>query len=108
MVISKVQHIINALEKILPKSFIFVLDTTDRSFIYKSQNRQDCIDKIILLDQTSGIDQLTKNLEFYSCEQDNYTLFLRKLSLNTFLGTCMFVREYDKSQLTEAKRIMLG
>lgn len=55
MIISKVQHAIDSLEHALSEGFIFVLDTTDRSFMYKSVGRPDRSEAIIQIDQIHGL-----------------------------------------------------
>jgi hypothetical protein len=108
MIISEVQHIIKILEKSLPKSFIFVLDTTDRSFIYKSVDRHDCSKEVVRIDQEYGIDKLTKGLDSYTFEENNNALILKKLSANSFLGVCFMHNEYDLRVLNNAKSILMN
>lgn len=107
MVISEVQHTIDSLEKQFSKSFIFVLDSTDRSFIYKSSNRHDCSDEIVRIDQQHGIDQLMNGLTFLIHEEKNNRLLLKKVDDNSFLGACFLSNEYNDELLGRAKEILM-
>lgn len=106
MIISEVQLKIDSLELALPRSFTFVLDTTDRTFIYKSVDRKECVDKVLELDRVECIDRLMKDIDFFEWAEGQAILFLRKLSQNTFLGICSHLDEYDSNQLNKAKSII--
>lgn len=108
MTISEVQHTIDELEQALPKSFIFVLDTTDQSFIYQSTDKKKCAEKVISLDQQHGIDKLTSDLSHYTIEEEDNTLILKKLSPNSFLGIYLINKEYSLNLLDMAKRILIN
>ena len=107
MVISEVQHIIDSLEHKFPKSFIFVLDSTDRSFMYKSSNRHDCSEEIVRIDQQYGIDQLMSGLTFFMHREKSNRLLLKKVDDNSFLGACFLSKEYDDELLMRAKEILI-
>ena len=80
---------IDTLKSIVPDSFVFVLDSTDRSFLYKSKDSDICVDLIFGIDETLGLDKLTKKSSYHSHEQGNSILKVQRTSSNTFLGVCL-------------------
>lgn len=102
MVISNTHQKIDALKKMVPGGFVFVMDTTDRSFVYKSANNLDYEEQIISLDRTLGIDTLTKFTDFYSHEDDQSIVKLKRIDQNTFIGLCAAKRKFSSDQLNSA------
>ena len=88
MIISNTHQVIDALKRMVPGGFVFVMDTTDRSFVYKSSNNPTFEQEVISLDKTYGIDRLTKLTDFYSYEDDKSILKLKRIGQNTFMGLC--------------------
>lgn len=107
MIISEIQHAIDMLEHELPMGFVFLLDTTDRSFIYKSTNRHDCSQEIVKIDQQLGIDKLMSGLVFFTIEEKNKILILKKIDPNSFLGVCMLYNESNDEIISRAKKILM-
>ncbi|WP_420317834.1 hypothetical protein [Ekhidna sp.] len=88
MIVNNTHQKIDALREIMPEGFVFVLDTTDRSFIYKSKNSPDCEQFVISLDQVYGIDGLTKDQNSYTHHDEKTIIKLQKIGGNTYLGIC--------------------
>ncbi|MEO9482258.1 MAG: hypothetical protein ABJG47_02385 [Ekhidna sp.] len=88
MIISNTHQIIDALKKLVPGGFVFVMDTTDRSFVYKSSDHPDYEQEVISLDKMYGIDTLTKSTDFYSHEDEKLIVKLKRIDSNTFMGIC--------------------
>ena len=88
MIISNTHQIIDALKKIVPGGFVFVMDTTDRSFVYKCSDNPDFEQQVISLDKMHGIDKLTRSTDFYSHEDSGSIVKLKRIGQNTFMGLC--------------------
>lgn len=84
--IAGLQIQINALSAIIPESFIFVLDVTDRSFIYQSSECPSAVNKILAVDKQMGMDTLFDTSEYFNLEKDDHFYMIRKLSDHTFMG----------------------
>lgn len=106
MIISKVQHTIDSLEHALSKGFIFILDTTDRSFIYKSFGRLDYSDNIVKIDHSYGIDQIMSNKLFHVHKEMDDRLLLKKIETHSFLGIFFTSKEYNSEILNRASNIL--
>lgn len=89
MVIQRANQTINELRHALPKGFVFVLDTTDRSFIYKSANFIDLEQKIVAIDKNLGIDQLTRQTGYHLNHHDGDLVGLKSIESNTYVGFCL-------------------
>lgn len=98
MVISNTHQIINALKKMVPGGFVFVMDTTDRSFVYKCSNNPTFEQQVISLDKNHGIDTLTKLTDFYSHEDEQSIVKLKRIGQNTFMGLCASKSKVSESQ----------
>ncbi|MEQ9402946.1 MAG: hypothetical protein RIM99_05120 [Cyclobacteriaceae bacterium] len=94
---------INALSAIIPDSFIFVLDSTDRSFIYKSSDCPIAIEEIISVDKRQGIDNLFQDSEIYNSEEDEHLYMIKKLSSHTFLGFFVLKNKFSLSRIKNAQ-----
>ncbi|WP_421763253.1 hypothetical protein [Ekhidna sp.] len=99
MIVYSTHQKIDAIRKILPEGFVFVLDTTDRSFIYKSKNDYKSEELVFSIDKFFGIDNLTKNKDFYTHEIENSIVKLLKMAKNTFLGVCVDKETYNENQV---------
>jgi len=98
MVISKTHQKINMLKDIVPGGFVFVLDTTDRTFLFKSKESPDCEQRVISLDKVYGIDVLTKERDCYTHEDDTSVVKLSRIGQNTFIGLCASGKSYSDRQ----------
>ncbi|WP_420576054.1 hypothetical protein [Ekhidna sp.] len=98
MVISKTHQKINTLRDLVPDSFVFILDTTDRSFLFKSKESPDCEQRVISLDKIYGIDTLTRSNDYYNHEDDTSMLKLSRIGQNTFMGLCAPKENYSEEQ----------
>lgn len=96
MIISNTHQVIDALKKMVPGGFVFVMDTTDRSFVYKSSDNPYYEQQVISLDRIHGIDTLTKSTDFYSHENEKSIVKLKRIGQNTFMGLCA-----SKNKLSE-------
>ncbi|WP_425392739.1 hypothetical protein [Ekhidna sp.] len=102
MIVNSTHQKIDALRKIMPDGFVFVLDTTDRSFLYKSKNSPDCEQVVISLDKIQGIDLLTKNRSAYTYQGDNQIIKLQRIGGHTFLGICAPKNSFSEDRLSLA------
>ncbi len=94
---------INALNAIIPNSFIFVLDSTDRSFLYKSSDNQSAINEIIELDSTSGIETLFHSSDCIDSNTRDHVYMIRKVGSHTFMGFFVSKGDFSKEQIGRAK-----
>ena len=104
MIVNNTHQKIDALKEIMPVGFVFVLDTTDRSFIYKSKASPNQEQFVLSLDKMKGFDAQTKSDTFFSYQDDDQVLKLQKIGGNTFLGVCAPKVSFteDKLSLTDA------
>jgi len=98
---------INALNTIIPDSFIFILDCTDRSFIYKSSDCAAAINEILSLDKSKGIDNLFDSSEYYNSESASHSYMIKKLSSHTFLGFFVLKEKFSEQSIKDAKEFFL-
>ena len=105
MVIHDAHQAISALKKVLPESFVFVLDTTDRSFIYRSVVSKELELSIIDFDRSHGIDVLSRKSQVYINKHGENTIGFKSIGSNTYLGFCSG-ENHPESYLTEARRIL--
>lgn len=98
---------INALNAIIPDSFIFVLDSTDRSFIYKSKECGVAVNEIHSLDRNIGIEDLFINSEYYNSDNESYAYMIRKVSSHTFLGFFASKEKFSDARIRDAKDCFL-
>ena len=80
---------IKELRLALPKGFVFVLDTTDRSFLYKSSDYKEFEYKIINIDVDFGIDRLTRETGYHINNHNGDLIGLRNIGINTYVGFCL-------------------
>ena len=106
MVIQDAHKTINALRQALPGSFVFVLDTTDRSFIYKSRSHEECQQVIIGLDKNFGINILSRDEGYYLETFEDFSIGFRMIGSNTFVGFCMPELMRHESDLFQARKII--
>ncbi|MEP1035272.1 hypothetical protein [Ekhidna sp.] len=102
MIISNTHQIINALKKMVPGGFVFVMDTTDRSFVYKCSSNPTYEQQVISLDKIHGIDTLTKFTDFYSHEDEKSIVKLKRIGQNTFMGLCASKHKFSEDQWNAA------
>ena len=86
--ITEAHYKISTLRSIIPDEFLFILDITDRSFLYKSKDCPKSEEYLINLDSCHGLDKLTENSDFYSYEKEEEVIKIQKIHNNTFLGIC--------------------
>ncbi|MEQ8906292.1 hypothetical protein [Ekhidna sp.] len=98
MIISEAHQKINALRELVPEGFVFIIDTTDRSFVYKSKESSDCEQRVISLDMDHGIDKLTKSVDFYLHEDETSNVKLSRIAQNTFIGVCVPKKRCSEKQ----------
>ncbi|GAB4234189.1 MAG: hypothetical protein Tsb0034_07770 [Ekhidna sp.] len=89
MIIHEIQKIVDQFRKHLPEGFVFVLDTTDRSFIYKSAERKCCEGWVLDLDRDQGIEVLTNGIGSYYMDDARKMIGFRNVGRNIFVGFCM-------------------
>lgn len=103
MVIHLAFRAINDLRQILPKGFVFVLDSTDRSFIYKSKDYGKYEEFVLRFDQDQGIDLLSKSSDYFEVEQEETTLQVKTLTEHTYIGICVNKKDHTKDDLYRSK-----
>ena len=89
MLIETTHEAITKLARILPKAFVFVIDTTDRTFLFKSSEKPECQAMILQLDQDMGIDKLVKKHGYAIQNFHSQEVGLRSLGTNTYVGYCL-------------------
>ncbi|WP_370090006.1 hypothetical protein [Ekhidna sp.] len=108
MVISDTHQKVNALRELAPDSFVFILDTTDRSFLFKSKESPDCEQRVISLDKVHGIDKLTKTTNYYHHQDDTSDVKISRISQNTYIGLCAQQKQYTADQMEMVKECLLA
>ena len=98
MVIFDTHQKIDALKQMLPEGFVFVIDTTDRSFVYKSSTGSECEQRVILLDQLHGIDRLTQASNHYAHKDEKGLIKVKKIGHNTYIGFSAPFSRYSEKQ----------
>ena len=96
--ITEAHYKISTLRTIIPDEFLFILDITDRSFIYKSKECPKSEYQVMSLDSIYGLDKLTQDSDFYSYEKEEEIIKIHKISSNTFLGVCALKESYSEFQ----------
>ncbi len=99
---------IKTLNSIIPDSFIFILDSTDRSFIYRSSNCPNGVNAILNLDKIKGVESLMEEASFYSDESDEHFYMIKRLSNHIFLGFFALKEKFTPTRLVHAKDFFLG
>lgn len=105
--LSGVQIQINALNAIIPDSFIFVMDSTDRSFIYKSQECSNSIEEVMRLDKNEGIEQLANEESPYNLHTSDRYFMIKKIGSHTFLGFVVVKERFSTKRLKDAQDLFL-
>lgn len=98
---------INALHAIVPDSFIFVLDSIDGSFIYKSSDCSKAIERITSLDRSNAIENLINSTGVFYEDSDRYSCIIRKLESDAFLGIFVLKEKYSENSIKSAKDYFL-
>ena len=99
---------INALNAIIPDSFIFILDSTDRSFIYQSSDCPLAVGEILALDQQKGIENIFDVTEFYDTDNSDHFYMIKRISAHTFLGFFVLKEKFSQFRISKAKEYFLG
>lgn len=89
MLIETTHEAITKLSRILPKAFVFVIDTTDRTFLFKTYGKPDCQAMVLKLDQDMGIDKLVKDQGFVIKNFYSREVGIKSLGTNTYVGYCL-------------------
>ena len=89
MLIHHTNKVVSTLSRILPNAFVFVIDTTDRTFIFKSTDSGECQDIIIELDQEIGMDKLVKDRGHCLISYNSRDVGIKYLATNTIAGFCL-------------------
>ena len=95
---------INAINAIIPGSFIFVLDSTDRTFIYKSSDCKQAMDIIVEVDQHKGLESLFATSPFYTVDSESYFYMIKRISSHTFSGFFALKDKYAVPRIEDARR----
>lgn len=98
---------INALNAIIPDSFIFVMDSTDRSFIYKSSDCLNAVEEIVSLDKKIGMDNLFDTTDYYNSNTSEHFYIIRRMSSHTFLGFFASKHKFSDEKIKNAKEYFL-
>lgn len=101
MIVYNTHQKIDALNAIAPESFVFVLDTTDRSFLYKSHNSDRCVDLIFGIDELHDLEKLTSSKTYHSHDEGDAILKIQKTSENTLLGICLSRSDHSDRQVQD-------
>lgn len=99
---------IDALNAIIPDSFIFVLDSTDRSFLFQSSDCPIAIQEIFSIDKLEGIESLFQNSDFYDSDTSEHVYMIKKLSSHTFLGFFVLKEKFSMISIKNAQEFFLG
>jgi len=89
MLIDHTEKVVTSLTTLLPGAFVFVIDTMDRSFLFKSGNTNDCQSIVLQLDNEIGIKNIVKNEGRLLTDYCSMEIGIRYLSSNTFVGYCL-------------------
>ena len=100
--IERIQGGINALNAIDPNGFIFLLDSTDRSFIYKSSESPMAIESIISLDKEEGIESLAQKHP-YIIENTRHFCAISRLLPHTFFGFFVLLERTTSSRISQVR-----
>ncbi len=98
---------IKALNAIIPDSFIFILDSTDRTFIYKSSDCTEAMDEILRLEKEHGIENVVDNKKVYNQESMDHFCMIRQLSGHTFLGFFVLKEKISDFRINKAQEYFL-
>ena len=108
MLIHNTDRVVTSLSKLLPDAFVFVIDTTDRTFLFKSSEKSPCQKAILQLDTEIGIDNAAKAdghfvRSFYSRE-----IGMKSLATNTFVGYCVASPDACPDALQTARQTVIS
>ncbi len=106
MLIDTTHDAITKLSRILPKAFVFVIDTTDRTFLFKSSEHTECQSMILKLDQDMGIDRIVKKEGYAIKNYHSREVGLRSLGANTYVGYCLHDNTTEFHALSLAQKVV--
>ena len=107
MLIDTTHEAITKLSRILPKAFVFVIDTTDRTFLFKSSEHAECQAMILRLDQDMGIDRIVKDQGYAIKSFHSQEVGLRSLGTNTYVGYCLDHAKAEFHSLSLAQKVVI-
>ncbi|MEM6642680.1 MAG: hypothetical protein AAF616_06850 [Bacteroidota bacterium] len=87
--VQRIHEIVTRLSRSLPQAFIFVIDVTDRTFLYASTKEKHYERVILELDGEKGIDTLVGNKSHLIDRSPSFEVGLKSLGLNTYAGYCL-------------------
>ena len=108
MLIHDSDRVVRSLSKILPNAFVFVIDTTDRTFLFKSDDKIQCQNLILKLDTELGIDKTAeKDGHFFKnfCSRE---IGMKSLAANTFVGYCLETPTVSEQALSHARDAVIN
>lgn len=89
MFIQKTHRAVSTLSRLLPDAFVFVIDTTDRTFLFKSSEKEECQSILLKLDEDMGIDKLMNNQGHCFKNFCSREIGIKYLGTNTYVGFCL-------------------
>ena len=108
MLVETTHEAITKLSRILPKAFVFVIDTTDRTFLFKSNEKPDCQAMVLQLDQDMGIDTLAKDRGYAIQNFRSREVGIRSLGSNTYVGYCLEESTYQNYPVAQAQQAVIN
>lgn len=106
---NSIESVVKRIAKDVPGAYSYVFDSTEKRFIYKSEDN-DQLEKVILsLDKERGLDNLINdspvNLVMLDCKDTNRKFLVKKLASDVFFGMCVD----QKPEIVEkAKEVMFA
>ncbi len=107
MLIQKTHQTISALSRVVPDAFLFVIDTTDRTFLFKSKNKLTYQEMIVQFDEDFGIN---KTVDEKGHHFDNYNskfLGFKNIGTNTYLGFCLDHLGVEEQVMNQAQQLVI-
>lgn len=108
MLIETTHQAITKLSRILPKAFVFVIDTTDRTFLFKSNENPESQAMILKLDQDMGIDKLVKKQGYTIQNFCSREVGIRSIGINTYVGYCLEDSATAYQSLSHAQQAVIN
>lgn len=108
MLIQDTDRVVTSLSRLLPNAFVFVIDTTDRTFLFKSSDRVHCQNVILQLDSEIGIDKIAKDNGHFFKSFCSKEIGMKSLSSNTFVGYCLERIDVSDEVLSIAKETVIN
>lgn len=106
--LSGLQIHIEALNEIIPDSFIFVLDNNDRSFIYKSQECKSSMEEIVLLEKSKGLENLLENSDYYISENEEHAYVIKRIGTQMYMGFFAQKGSFPESSILSAQSYFMN